>query len=405
MDLNPIVLSIPIYLILIAIELIYDLITKRKLYRLNDAIANISCGITEQVTGVFVKVFTIAVYVFFYEQFRITEVPHTWYWAVILFIGVDFFYYWAHRYSHTVNLFWLGHVIHHQSEDYNFSVALRQGVFQKVFTAIFFIPLAIVGFDPEWFLYIGAFSTLYQFWIHTELIDKMGWFGYVFNTPSHHRVHHGRDPKYIDKNHGGTFIVFDRIFGTFQAEEERPTYGVTTPVQTFDPIKVHLIPFYQLGKDLWKVNGILNKLKVLFMPPGWLPIEDGGMRYPNEVDKKHYQKYDQKYSNGLGWYILTQYFIVLGISAMFLFTVKEYSVFNLIFSFAVLLSVMAIGKISDNTSSAQYIEFIRLIFLGSFLYKYFDESIPIHFLLSTILVYTLLSLVLFVKLKINLKTA
>lgn len=366
MDLNPIVLSIPIYFVLIGIELIYDRIKHKKLYRLNDAITNISCGITEQVTGVFVKVLTVAVYVFFYEYFRIFEVPHTWYWAVVLFIGVDFFYYWAHRYSHEINLFWTGHVIHHQSEDYNFSVALRQGVFQKVFTAFFFIPLAIVGFDPEWFVYIGAFSTLYQFWIHTEAIDKMGWFGYLFNTPSHHRVHHGVNPKYIDKNHGGTFIIFDRMFGTFQAEEERPTYGVTTPVNSFDPITAHVTPFMGIWKDLKQVKGLKNKLLLLIKPPGWLPKENGGFRVPQPVNPKTYHKYDQPTEKRLGLYLILQYLVVLAGTAYFLFTIKELTFINALFALLILLSVMSLGLLFDHNKKASILEPARLFLISIF---------------------------------------
>jgi sterol desaturase/sphingolipid hydroxylase (fatty acid hydroxylase superfamily) len=208
MDINPIILAIPVYFILMGVEVLYDQLKHKKRYRLNDAITNISCGITEQATGVFVKVFTVAVYHFFFVNFAVFSVPETVFWTVVLFLGVDFFYYWAHRMSHQINLFWIGHIVHHQSEDYNFSVALRQGALQKVFTSVFYIPLAVIGFKTEWFLFIGAFTTLYQFWIHTEMIDKLPrWFEFIFNTPSHHRVHHGRNEKYLDKNHAGTLII------------------------------------------------------------------------------------------------------------------------------------------------------------------------------------------------------
>ena len=366
MNLNPIVLSIPIYFILIGIEVLYNYITNKKLYRLNDAIGNISCGITEQITGVFVKVATVALYHFFYIHFRFFEIPNTWYFAIILFIGVDFFYYWAHRYSHEVNLFWLGHVVHHQSEDYNLSVALRQGALQKLFTAFFFIPLAILGFETEWFIYVGAFSTLYQFWIHTEAIDKLPkWFEYVFNTPSHHRVHHGRNPKYIDKNHGGTFIIFDRWFGTFLPEEEKPTYGVTTPINTFNAISAHVKPVESLIHDWKSVRGISNKMKLLFMPPGWLPTENGGMRYPPEINNSNGHKFILNNSVKLSWYVLFQYAILLAGVAFFLFNYKN---FNLLSSFGVailiLFQIMVIGQILDQKAWANKLEYFRLITSG-----------------------------------------
>ncbi len=188
MDLNPIILSIPIFFLLIGIELLYSWFAKKKMYRLGDAFGNIGCGIFEQVTGIFVKVLTIGLYSLVYQNFRLFDIPINGWTIFLLFLGVDFTYYWAHRLSHEINLFWVGHVVHHQSEDYNLSVALRQGALQKLFTAPFALPLAFIGFSDEWFLYISAFNTLYQFWIHTEAIGKLGPLEWVLNTPSHHRV-------------------------------------------------------------------------------------------------------------------------------------------------------------------------------------------------------------------------
>lgn len=383
MDLNPIVLSIPIYFILIGAEVAYDLFKKKGFYRFGDAINNISCGITEQVTGVFGSVLTIAIYDFFYSYARIFDVPQTWYWAVVLFIGVDFFYYWAHRYSHEINLFWTGHSIHHQSEDYNLSVALRQGAFQKLFTAWFFIPLAILGFNTEWFLYIGAFSTLYQFWIHTEAIQKLpSWFEFVFNTPSHHRVHHGRNPEYIDKNHGGTFILFDRMFGTFQNEEERPTYGVTTPVNSFNPLVSHWKPFESIIKDFKVVSGIKNKILLLVKPPGWLPAEEGGFRNPPNVPTD-FQKYNQSYSTSLQWYVLLQYAIVTGLGASFLFGYANYPILiQLGIAMFLLYQIGVIGLVLDRSTSSKWMEFVRLFLLSAFLAM--NTTVSNNFLIAAI---------------------
>jgi len=368
MEINPIVLSIPVYFLLIGIEVAYDQVKQKGLYRFGDALTNISCGITEQVTGVFGKVITVAIYHFFYTYARIADVPQTWYWAIVLFIGVDFFYYWAHRYSHEINLFWTGHVIHHQSEDYNFSVALRQGAFQKIFTAWFFIPLAILGFKTEWFLYIGAFSTLYQFWIHTEAIEKLPrWFEYVFNTPSHHRVHHGRNPKYIDKNHGGTFIIFDRLFGTFQAEEERPTYGITTPVASYNPLVAHWKPFESIFKDMKLISGFKNKVLLLLKPPGWLPTEAGGFRPPPAIDAT-FQKYHQPLSKAIQWYTLLQYAIVLGIAAVFLFQYGQFPVaLQVGLALFLLFQIGIIGLLLDQKANFIAMEYFRLVTLAGVL--------------------------------------
>ena len=234
--LNLITLSIPAFFILIAVELLINKMKKTNLYRLNDTISNLSSGIISQVVGVFTKIVTIGVYVWIYNNFRVFKnIPNEWYTWILLFIGVDFFYYWFHRLSHEVSVLWGTHVVHHQSEEYNLSVALRQSATQTFGSFWFYLPLAFIGFSPTLFATIAAIQTLYQFWIHTRLIDKMpAWFEYFFNTPSHHRVHHGVNPKYIDKNHGGTLIIFDRMFGTFQLEEEEVHYGVTSQLKSWN---------------------------------------------------------------------------------------------------------------------------------------------------------------------------
>lgn len=389
MNVNPIVLSIPIFFLLIGIEVLYDRWKKRKFYRLNDALNNISCGIVEQVTGVFLSVYTIAVYHFFYTQFALFSFPKTWYWAVILFVGVDFFYYWAHRMSHQINLFWLGHVIHHQSEDYNFSVALRQGALQKVFTVFFYIPLALIGFETTWFLFVGAFTTLYQFWIHTEAIKKMPkWFEFIFNTPSHHRVHHGKNSKYIDKNHGGTFIIFDRMFGTFQAEEERPTYGITVATESFDPVWSHLKPFVDLRHEMNLVSGLANKFKVLFMGPGWAQKQNNG-----KTTALSTKKYNTHLSSSMQGYLLIQYIVVLGFSAWFLFRHGQLNMYYKIGSAAfILLSVMSIGRIFDKQLNFIRFEYIRL-FLSALFYYFVFQIASMKMTLSLILLILLSAVV------------
>jgi len=357
-----------------AMEVVYDYFQQRKLYRLNDAVANISCGIVEQLTGLFAKIFTVAAYHFIIVNFALFELETTWYWLVIAFLGVDFFYYWAHRMSHQVNLFWLGHVVHHQSEDYNLSVALRQSTFQKMFTFYFYFPMALLGFKTEWFVLMGAFNLLYQFWIHTEVIKKMpAWFEYIFNTPAHHRVHHGRDPKYIDKNHAGTLIVWDRMFGTFQEEEETPTYGITTPLNTFNPIMANVRPFVDLWREVRTVPGFWNKLKLVWMPPGWYPAELGGFRPPKPVDKSTYKKFDIAIAPGLNWYLLVQYLMVLFITSLFLFNVGHQLMTNallLMLTAYIVYSVMTMGMIFEDRKRAFKLEIGRFtagIIIGVFL--------------------------------------
>ena len=362
-NLDPVVLAIPVFFILMGAEVAYDFFKQRKLYRLNDAVTNISCGIVEQLTGLFAKIFTVAAYHFIFVNFALFELENTWYWILLAFIGVDFFYYWAHRMSHQVNLFWLGHVVHHQSEDYNLSVALRQSTFQKMFTFYFYFPLAFLGFKTEWFVLMGAFNLLYQFWIHTEVIKNMPrWYEFLFNTPSHHRVHHGRDPKYIDKNHAGTLMIWDRMFGTFKKEEETPTYGITSPLNTWNPVMANVQPFMNLWDEIKKVPGAFNKFKLVWMPPGWYPSALGGFRPPKPVDKNTYRKFDIEISPGLNVYLLVQYLGVLALTSFFLFNAGVLSTgMQIAVAASVILSVMFLGMIFEDRKKAMTVEVLRFV--------------------------------------------
>jgi len=366
MNINPIILSIPVYFLLIGIELLIQAFGRKHIYRLNDAVTNISCGITQQVTGAFFKVFTIAAYQFVFENWALFDIPVTWWSVILLILGVDFFYYWAHRMSHEINLFWGGHVVHHQSEDYNFSVALRQGTFQVVWTFWFYMPLAFLGFDTVTFLLISALNTVYQFWIHTEEIGKLPKpIEFIFNTPSHHRVHHGRDPKYIDKNHAGSLIIWDRMFGTFQEEEERPTYGITKPINTWNPVWANLQHYTDMVRQIGQTPGLANKWRVLWYKPGWRPESLGGYQSAPEVDKSNYTKYDAHPTLKMNVYVLVQFILILGMTSGFLFMQESLILTQkLAFSAVIIWSVAQYGLLLENNSKWMFLEYLRIIFAG-----------------------------------------
>lgn len=367
MDINPIILSIPVYFLLIGIELVIQAFQKRKIYRLNDALTNISCGITQQLTGVFFKVLAISAYQLVYEYLAIWHIEATWYNLIILFILVDFFYYWAHRKSHEINLFWGGHVVHHQSEDYNFSVALRQGSFQVLFTFFFYFPLAVMGFDTLSFVLMSGLVTVYQFWIHTETIGKLGPVEWIFNTPSHHRVHHGRNPKYIDRNHAGVFIIWDRMFGTFQEEEERPTYGITKPTNSWNPVWVNLQHYVDLWHTLKKADSFKDKLGITFRKPGWLPEYLGGYQAPPPVEKDKIKKYDaHPFQRGAVSYIFIQYVLLLATTAFFLFQEAQFPLISKIWVAGwIIWGITNLGGLIELSRWARYSELLRLFSMVS----------------------------------------
>jgi sterol desaturase/sphingolipid hydroxylase (fatty acid hydroxylase superfamily) len=403
MNVNPIVLSIPIFFLLIGIEVLIQQFSKRKLYRFNDALTNISCGITQQVSGVFLKLFGIGLYVLVYEYLRIWEIPSNWYTLIILFIATDFAYYWAHRMSHEINLFWSGHVVHHQSEDYNLSVALRQSSFQVIWTSAFYFPLAIIGFDPLDFALMAALTTLYQFWIHTELIGRLGFLEYFMVTPSHHRVHHGRNPKYIDRNHGGTFIVWDMMFGTYQKEEETPTYGITTPVNSWNPVWANFSHYKIMLHEMKQIHGAVDKAKYIFYKPGWLPKDLGGYRPAPELDRTNYNKYATSSATSLNLYVLIQYAVLLGIATWFLFFQKDMDM-GLKISVALLIAAgsVTIGALFEHKPWVKLAESARIIaYILLPIYLTYWQSAP-QYLLQIGIVYAILSLIwLFRALSVN----
>lgn len=368
--LNLITLSIPAFFILIIVELVIDKLKKSHLYRLNDTVSNLNAGIVSQVVGIFTKVITIGVYIWLYDNYRIfKEIPNTWYTYLLLFIGVDFFYYWFHRLSHEVSVLWGTHVVHHQSEEYNLSVALRQSATQTFGSFWFYLPLALIGFSPILFATIAAIQTLYQFWIHTRLIDKMPvWFEFVFNTPSHHRVHHGVNPKYIDKNHGGTLIIFDRIFGTFQIEEEEVHYGVTSQLKSWNVAIANFDYYAWIVQQLSKVKNAKDFLFVLIKPPGWRPEYLGGAIVPKEIDINR-KLYDVDAKPTMHVYIIIQFALLLAFVSYFLFQINTFNVEKqIVATVFVVLSTITIGGLFENNKWVRLLEVFRLLIIIPVLY-------------------------------------
>lgn len=390
MHIDYIALSVPVFFFLIAVELAYTFYKKLDYYRLNDSLSNISQGIGSQLVGIFLKALTFFLYLYIYQNWRFYDFPHTvWTW-ILLFIGVDFFYYWFHRMSHQVNALWAAHIVHHQSEEYNLTVALRQSWFQSGFSWVFYIPLAFVGFEPIMFLTVSSVNTLYQFWIHTRTIGSMGFLEWIINTPSHHRVHHGSNPIYIDKNHGGTLIIWDRMFGTFQKEEAEVVYGITKPLASWNPVWANFHYWSDLVYTARKSNRITDRINVFIKPPGWFPDHLGGMQYPVEIDKNSYSKYSPEYNSKAKFYVLFQFIIALSIASYLLYSYRNLDLLQLLSIIGfIVLSLTSCGAFLEQKNWIKNIEYIRIavwivlpvLFISS---SYFIIGIIINTLLAII---------------------
>jgi len=308
--LDAIALSIPVFFLLIGVELWIERRERRRLYRLNDSINDLACGTIQQVVGVFGKTAMFAGYILVFERFALFEIDPTSVGAWLgAFLGVDFLYYWFHRASHEINFLWAAHIVHHQSEEYNLSVALRQSALQQFLSAPFYLPLALVGIPPKLFLAADAADTLYQFWIHTRTIGRLGFLESFLNTPSHHRVHHGSNEKYIDRNHAGTLIVWDKLFGTFQEEEEEPAYGVTRPLATWNPVWANFQYFAELWSVARRARRWADKVRIFLKPPGWRPEDVPFEAVPYTPTQG--LKYDARPPEGLGAYAVSQFLLGL----------------------------------------------------------------------------------------------
>ncbi|AUX45809.1 hypothetical protein SOCE26_073050 [Sorangium cellulosum] len=279
---NLILLAVPAFFVFIGVELWLSRRRGRRDYRFSDAIANLSCGVGQQAIVALVSA-GVFVYVLLFERAALVRLspssPAVW---LACFAAVDFCYYWAHRASHEVGFLWAAHEVHHQSEDYNLSVALRQSWLQRAFFWPFYWPLALLGFPPVVLLTTYSLNTLYQFWIHTRLVGRLGVLERVLNTPSHHRVHHGVDAEYLDKNYGGVLIVWDRLFGSFRQEEAPPRYGVVKPLRSFNAVRANLDPWRRLWRMAAAEPRLRGKLLVYLRPPGFRseasPPEPGPLR-------------------------------------------------------------------------------------------------------------------------------
>ena len=350
---NVIVYAIPVFVALMAAEFCVGLATGRNVYRLNDAVGSLTAGILSQISGVFMLALSIGIYVVVYSHAALFSLKvDDWRVWVGALIAYDFLYCWNHRIDHEVGLFWAAHVVHHQSEKFNLSTALRQPSTGVLLAWIFYLPMAIAGVPPVVFVAVGLIDLLYQFWIHTELVGPLGWFDTVFASPSNHRVHHGVNERYLDKNYGGILILWDRLFGTFEPEVEEPVSGVRGGFGGFDPLWSNLSSYATMADLSWRARDWRDKIKVWFAPPGWIPPD---LRTPGPE-----QAFDptgkQVYDPPAEWAASVVVFLALGAmtsaTAAFLLAAPKLPLGNgLVIFLAMAASLWAMGRLLEGRIS------------------------------------------------------
>ena len=379
--------GIPFYSILICIEFIYGYTVKKQTMRWMDTIASLSSGITNITKSILGIVVMLIGYDFLLNHLGPSQpLQATWWMYLIVFVAKDFAGYWVHRWEHEINVLWNRHLVHHSTEEFNLACALRQSVSENFsFIAIFYLPLAFVGIPTEVFALIAPIHLFAQFWYHTQHIGTMGILEKIIVTPSHHRVHHAINPIYLDKNYSQIFIVWDKLFGTYQDElaEETPVYGIKRPSHTWNPFLINFQHNALLLFDTIYTKRLLDKIRLWFMPTGWRPA-DVAERYPvaiidNPEDQK---KYDPKSSTGLKVWAAIQ-MVLSVVSAMFLFNhlvaINEAGLNlgitmlqpTLLYGLFVFLSIFSYTSLMDRRISSIVWETLRLIF-GLFILTTWD---------------------------------
>ena len=308
--------AVPFFFLLMFLEFAYGLLRRRNTYRLNDTINSLSLGSLSRLQGLVVLGVSGGIYEFIVAHFQLTQLPddEAWVW-ISCFVLYDLAYYWKHRLGHEVALFWGSHVAHHQSEDFNLGTALRQTSIE-FHGFLFYIPFFVLGYPAEILFTVVSLNLIYQFWVHTEHVPKVKALEWVLVTPSNHRVHHGRNDNYVDRNYGGVFIVWDRLFGTYQEELESDpvVYGLRKPLNSWNPLWANLHVYWRLLQDVYHCRGLSNKLKLLLKPPGWLP-EDQRTRCKlkkQSVDLS--TRYDPAISVFSSYYTFLQFLLTVALS-------------------------------------------------------------------------------------------
>ena len=304
-----IAVATPLFFLLIALE---SWLARRRglagAYRLNDSVNSLSLGVMSQVTNLFARVLTIGLYAWAFEHVALGAWPQDQWWAWLLaLVFYDFCYYWNHRLGHVSAVFWASHVVHHQSQCYNLTTALRQTSSGALLGWAFYLPMAVAGVPPEMFAVAAVVDLLYQYWIHTEVVGSLGWYDRWFASPSNHRVHHAVNDGYVDRNYGGILMVWDRLFGTFVEEKKKCVYGTRAPLESWDPVWANLEVYADLARRSWQATRWRDKILVWLMPPGWQPPLWAGAASPKSAfDLARVRTYDPPMSRAVRVFALAQ---------------------------------------------------------------------------------------------------
>ncbi len=354
----------PVFFVLIGLEMWLARRRGLSVYRSGDAINSLALGVISQLAAVFTKLLTIGIYAWCVEHLALLRLPadRVWVWVAALLL-YDFLYYWLHRGGHEINLLWAAHVVHHQSEHYNLTTALRQTASGALFGWVFYLPMALLGIPLQVFVAVALIDLLYQFWVHTELVGRLGWYDRVFCSPSNHRAHHAVNDRYLDHNYGGILILWDRLFGTFIEEDDRdpPVYGTRSPLRSWNPLWANAEVYWATAQDTWHARRWRDKLLLWIKPPGWRP-PDVATRFPKPVFDIHRERFAPPLTTPAVIYGLAQFAVLLAMATHFLGLGAVATLPRLLaYAGYLLASLYVLGLLMEGRAIGRWLELLRLL--------------------------------------------
>ena len=367
-----IAIAVPFFLLALLVELGIDAYRRTGFYRFADAVNSLSAGTLSTTFGYFTKLLPLLVWGYVLENFALIDMPLSWFDAsprgillwIVAAIAWDFCYYWFHRFSHEYSILWAAHAVHHQSEDYNLSTALRQTSTGFLFGWIFYLPLFLIGFPLEVLVTVNAINLIYQFWVHTRHIRRLGPLEYVLVTPSNHRVHHARNDRYIDRNYGGMFILWDRWFGTFadESDEEPVVFGVRKPLESWNPFWANVQVYESLWFDARHTARWADKLKVWVSRTGWRP-DDVQAAYPERSEAADLEtRFDPPMAPAMRWYSFGQFLVAVAMTLTIAILFASGGAGAVILPCIGLWTLLfSIGAINESRPGAVRLERVRLV--------------------------------------------
>ncbi len=388
MQLNYLAFAVPLFTGFMLLE--YAVAVKKEksqLFSFDEAVANVNVGIAERLSDLFTTGLFYYFFAWIHTHFALFDIKPNWFTWIALFLFTDLLWYWYHRFGHEVNLFWSLHVVHHQSDDFNYTVAARITVLQSAARSLFWAFLPLLGFPPQMITTLLLIHGAYPFFTHTQLIGKLGWLEYVFVTPSHHRVHHSSNPQYLDKNYGDVLIIWDKLFGTFAKEEEQPTYGLTKPLNSHSFLWQHFHFIMEILVSFKRAATIKGKWRSVFGKP-----DDIDPRIRSGLERKFSRKeYELSQTKALRNYIKLQ--TIVSLLLLFVVILLEHYLSSLQLTtaaFFIILSVITTGALLEQRRWIVFLEYARIGLAGIFIYLCYPSysiSVLIFLLLTVLLLF------------------